>query len=406
MFVLIGPKETKDYFFPRKIFVVFLTISLSIIIFNVFGYAALSRYIFEGFVLIFSLLASILVIRAVIRPYFYRLDKRFSQDNIGEDSEQVIYFWLCLSLDLILFFICLPFVAGIFGTEWQYIQETIKQAFFGFKVGNMTISISNIGVGLLVFLTLLFITRVIQRILDQKILPKTNMDTSVRQSITQVLGYVGLIIALMASISAVGFDLTNLALIAGALSVGIGFGLQSIVSNFVSGLILLFERPIKVGDWLITNSGEGIVKKISVRATVVETFDRTSIIVPNAELISSSVKNWTHADRVGRVIVNVGVSYSSDPQQVRDLLMDMITENEDVLKTPKPTVLFKDFADSALIFEIRFFISNIQEIFPISSQVRFDIWEVFKEAGVEISFPQRDLHIRTAPGLEGVFDGK
>ena len=232
------------------------------------------------------------------------------------------------------------------------------------------------------------------------------MDTSVRQSITQVLGYVGLIIALMASISAVGFDLTNLALIAGALSVGIGFGLQSIVSNFVSGLILLFERPIKVGDWLITNSGEGIVKKISVRATVVETFDRTSIIVPNAELISSSVKNWTHADRVGRVIVNVGVSYSSDPQQVRDLLMDMITENEDVLKTPKPTVLFKDFADSALIFEIRFFISNIQEIFPISSQVRFDIWEVFKEAGVEISFPQRDLHIRTAPGLEGVFDGK
>jgi small-conductance mechanosensitive channel len=143
-----------------------------------------------------------------------------------------------------------------------------------------------------------------------------------------------------------------------------------------------------------------------VRATVVETFDRTSIIVPNAELISSSVKNWTHADRVGRVIVNVGVSYSSDPQQVRDLLMDMITENKDVLKTPKPTVLFKDFADSALIFEIRFFISNIQEIFPISSQVRFDIWEVFKEAGVEISFPQRDLHIRTAPGLEGVFDGK
>lgn len=406
LFVLIGPKETKDYFFPRKIFVVFLTISLSIIIFNVFGYAALSRYIFEGFVLIFSLLASILVIRAVIRPYFYRLDKRFSQDNIGEDSEQVIYFWLCLSLDLILFFICLPFVAGIFGTEWQYIQETIKQAFFGFKVGNMTISISNIGVGLLVFLTLLFITRVIQRILDQKILPKTNMDTSVRQSITQVLGYVGLIVALMASISAVGFDLTNLALIAGALSVGIGFGLQSIVSNFVSGLILLFERPIKVGDWLITNSGEGIVKKISVRATVVETFDRTSIIVPNAELISSSVKNWTHADRVGRVIVNVGVSYSSDPQQVRDLLMDMITENKDVLKTPKPTVLFKDFADSALIFEIRFFISNIQEIFPISSQVRFDIWEVFKEAGVEISFPQRDLHIRTAPGLEGVFDGK
>lgn len=210
----------------------------------------------------------------------------------------------------------------------------------------------------------------------------------------------------MAGISTMGFDLTNLALIAGALSVGIGFGLQSIVSNFVSGLILLFERPIKVGDWVITNSGEGIVKKISVRATVVETFDRTSIIVPNSELISSSVKNWTHADKIGRVIISVGVSYSSNPQQVQDILLELITNNNEILNNPKPTVHFKDFADSALIFEIRFFIRNIREVFDISSKVRFQIWDAFKEAGVEISFPQRDLHIRTAPGLEGIFSGK
>mgnify|MGYP003386028392 CR=1 FL=1 len=405
-FVLIGPKEVKDYFFPRKIFVLFLAFSLFIILCNIFGYAALSRYIFESFVLIFSLLVSILVIRAVIRPYFYKIDGWLAQNKTDKKSEQLVFFWLCLSFDIILFFICLPFLAGIFGTEWQYIQDTMKQAFFGFNVGNMTISIANIGAGLLVFLVLLFVTRVIQRILDQKILPKTNMDTSVRQSITQVLGYVGLIIALMASISTVGFDLTNLALIAGALSVGIGFGLQSIVSNFVSGLILLFERPIKVGDWLITNSGEGIVKKISVRATVVETFDRTSIIVPNAELISSSVKNWTHDDRIGRVIINVGVSYSSDPQQVRDILMDVINQDVDIIKNPKPVVYFKDFADSALIFDVRFFIWNIQDMYAISSKVRFSIWDAFKDAEIEISFPQRDLHIRTAPGLEGILDGK
>jgi len=405
-FVLIGPKDAGEYFFPRKTFILLLTISTFIIIFNVFGYAALSRYLFEGFVLILSLVTSTLVIRAIIRPYFYQIDEWLAQNKTDKKSEQLVLFWLCLSLDLILFFICLPFVAGIFGTEWQYIQDTMKQAFFGFEIGNMTISIANIGVGLLVFLSLLFMTRVIQRILDQKILPKTNMDTSVRQSITQVLGYVGLIIALMASLSAVGFDLTNLALIAGALSVGIGFGLQSIVSNFVSGLILLFERPIKVGDWLITNSGEGIVKKISVRATVVETFDRTSIIVPNAELISSSVKNWTHDDKIGRVIINVGVSYSSDPKQVRDILMDVINQDVDIIKNPKPVVYFKDFADSALIFDVRFFIWNIQDMYSISSKVRFSIWDAFKDAEIEISFPQRDLHIRTAPGLEGILDGK
>jgi small-conductance mechanosensitive channel len=405
-FVLMGPKGTREYFFPSKTFIVLLTISIFIIVANVFGYIALSRYLFERFVLLFSLFVSVLVIRSILHPYLYQIDKLLAQSKIDQESEHFIFFWLSLSLDIILFFVCLPLIAGIFGTERQYIQDTIKQAFFGFEIGNMTVSIANIGIALIAFLTLLFTTRVVQHVLDKKILPKTKMDASIRQSITQILGYVGFIVALMAGISALGFDLTNLALIAGALSVGIGFGLQSIVSNFVSGLILLLERPIKVGDWIITNSGEGIVKQISVRATVVETFDRTSIIVPNAELISSSVKNWTHADKIGRVIIKVGVSYSSDPKQVRDILMEVINQDIDIIKNPKPVVYFKDFADSALIFDIRFFIWNIQDMYSISSKVRFSIWDAFKAAGIEISFPQRDLHIRTAPGLEGILDGK
>ena len=405
-YILMRGRDATRYFLPHQAFMVFLAISLFIVVANVFGYAALSRYLFETLVLVFSLFTSILVVRAIIHPYLSLVDRLSTQNKAEQDSEHLIYFWLSLSVDLILFFICLPLVAGIFGTEWQYIQDTIKQAFFGFEIGSMTVSIANLGIALVAFLTLLFTTRVVQRVLDKKILPKTKMDASIRQSITQILGYVGFIVALMAGISALGFNLTNLALIAGALSVGIGFGLQSIVSNFVSGLILLFERPIKVGDWIITNSGEGIVKQISVRATVVETFDRTSIIVPNAELISSSVKNWTHTDKIGRVIINVGVSYSSDPKQVRDILMEVINQDIDIIKNPKPVVYFKDFADSALIFDIRFFIWNIQDMYSISSKVRFSIWDAFKAAGIEISFPQRDLHIRTAPGLEGVLDGK
>jgi small-conductance mechanosensitive channel len=404
--ILSAAKGTRQYFFPRQTFIAFMAISVFIMVANIFGYAALSRYLFEGLVLVFALCAAFLIIRATIRPYLYKLDRLFASKKTDQDSERLVYFWFSLLVDLILLFISLPLLARILGTEWLYIQDTIKQAFFGFKIGTLTVSIANIGIALIIFLILLFVTRLIQRVLEQKILPKTKIDASIRQSITQILGYVGLIIALMAGISTMGFDLTNLALIAGALSVGIGFGLQSIVSNFVSGLILFFERPIKVGDWIITNSGEGIVKKISVRATVVETFDRTSIIVPNSELISSSVKNWTHADKIGRVIINVGVSYSSSPQQVQDILLELIASNNEILKNPKPTVHFKDFADSALIFEIRFFIRNIREVFDISSKVRFQIWDAFKEAEVEISFPQRDLHIRTAPGLEGVLNGK
>ncbi|MCC6597338.1 MAG: mechanosensitive ion channel family protein [Alphaproteobacteria bacterium] len=403
------------YFFPSQIFIAILGICLFMLAANIFGYAALSRYLFERLVFILLLFAVVMIVRAVIRPYLLKIDRWLSQhekdrqgkkkERTEKEPERLVFFWLSLTVDLVLFFISLPLIALIFGAAKQDIQIWAAQAFFGFQIGSMTVSIAAIGIAILVFLALLFTTRMIQRVLSQNILPKTKIDEGIRQSIIQILGYVGLIIALMACVSALGFDLTNLALIAGALSVGIGFGLQSIVSNFVSGLILLFERPIKVGDWIITNSGEGIVKRISVRATEIETFDRTSIIVPNSELISSSVKNWTHKDKVGRVVVSVGVSYSSDPHKVKDLLLKCIESHKDALKYPAPSVLFRDFADSALIFDARFFIRNVSDLFSAATEMRYLIWDTFKEANIEISFPQMDLHIRTAEGLQKLPSG-
>lgn len=406
--ILRKPKPDATYFLPRQMFFFLAGISTLIFAANVFGYAALSRFVFERVILLFGLLLVVLLVRAIFKPYFRKLDDVFQRGSSKEIQEQenLVQFWLSLSLDIALFFLALPLLARMIGAEWSDIQEWAKQAFFGFQIGSMTISISGIAIAIGVFLSLLFATRLVQRVLSQKILPKTKIDVAIRQSITQVLGYVGLIIALLAGISAIGFDLTNLALIAGALSVGIGFGLQSIVSNFVSGLILLFERPIKVGDWIITSSGEGIVKKVSVRATEIETFDRTSIIVPNAELISSSVKNWTHKDRIGRVIVTVGVSYDSDPHEVHKILLKCAEDNDHVLKTPAPSLNFKDFGDSALIFDVRFFIRNIADIYKVATQMRMDIWDALKAADIEISYPQRDLHIRTAPGLEGLIGKK
>ena len=214
------------------------------------------------------------------------VEKFFYQSADKED--RLVLFWLSLLFDTLLFALSLPIVAAIIGVEWEGIKLLIFQAMFGFKVGGITISLTSLASAIVLFIVLLFLTRTIQKVLRKKVLPKTRMAESVQLSFVQIVGYIGLTIALTSAISSVGFDLSNLALIAGALSVGIGFGLQSIVSNFVSGLILLFERPIKVGDWVILNSGEGVVKKISVRATEIETLDRTSIIIPNSELISSS----------------------------------------------------------------------------------------------------------------------
>jgi len=398
------------YLLPIPFFWLLAILSFIILASNIFAYAALSRFIFERTVMLSGLLITVILIRALAEPLFSRLETLFQSEyqpqNETTGQQKLLTFWLTLSLDIILLFASLPIIALIVGADWSSIKEWAVQAFLGFEVGAVTISIANIVLALGLFLGLLFVTKIIQKLLSQKILPNTNVNSSVQQSTIQVIGYIGLIVALLTGISSIGFDLSNLALIAGALSVGIGFGLQSIVSNFVSGLILLFERPIKIGDWIITDSGEGIVKKINVRATEIETFDRTSIIVPNAELISSSVKNWTHKDQVGRVKIIVGVSYNSDPHHVNQTLIDYINNNEKVLKWPEPKILFQDFADSALIFELRFFIRDIRDLPVISTEVRFDIWDRLKAENIEISYPQRDLHIRSAPGLEGIFNDK
>ena len=197
-------------------------------------------------------------------------------------------------------------------------------------------------------------------------------------------------------VSLLGFDLSNLAIIAGALSVGIGFGLQSIVNNFVSGLILLFERPIKVGDWVVTSSGEGIVKKISVRSTEIETFDRSSILVPNSELIANSVTNWTHKNRLGRVSVPVGVAYKEDPERILELLSRIPSMLDEVLEVPEPQILFTGFGDSSLDFELRVYIADISRSLITRTQIRVAIFKLFRDEDVEIPFPQRDLHIRDA----------
>ena len=213
--------------------------------------------------------------------------------------------------------------------------------------------------------------------------------------------FIFLFIGTIVIIQGAGIDLSSLSLLAGALGVGIGFGLQNITDNFISGIIILFEKPIKVGDRIEVGDVEGDVTNISVRATTVLTNDNISIIVPNSEFISSRVINWSHNDRNVRYRVPLGVSYNEDPKIVEEILLSVADENPHVLKTPKPYVFFDEFGDSSLNFTLAIWTSSHTDKPRIlKSELYFSIFEKFREKGIEIPFPQRDLHIKSGTMLQ------
>ena len=316
----------------------------------------------------------------------------------ADEGRGLDLFWVFAAFDTIFALALIPALLVLAGYHWSYVRDLIGEAFFGFQVGGVRIpSLAKIFTAVGVFIAILALTRLVQRGLVRGPFAHSRVDPGVQNSLTTLIGYGGLIIALLVGVTALGFSLSNLAIIAGALSVGIGFGLQSIVNNFVSGLILLFERPIKVGDWIVTASGEGTVRKISVRATEIETFDRSSIIVPNSELISSAVTNWTHKNKIGRVTIKVGVSYSSDPVKVREILLKCARDHPLVVRYPEPFVVWRDFGDSSLDFDVRAYLRDITNILTVGTDLRYAIFKAFKEAGIEIPFPQRDVYVKMFP---------
>ncbi|MEM9330504.1 MAG: mechanosensitive ion channel domain-containing protein [Pseudomonadota bacterium] len=273
--------------------------------------------------------------------------------------------------------------------------EIFQKLFFGFEIGGLSISVATLLLACFLFFVGYTATMALRNWLNNKFLPTTQLDIGISNSISTVFGYIGFILAAILAISAAGFDLSNLAIVAGALSVGVGFGLQSIVNNFVSGLILLAERPIKAGDWIVTAGGEGYVKKISVRSTEIETFDRATVIVPNSTLITDTVTNWTHDTKSGRIIIPVGVGYGSDPEQVEEILLKCAEDHRMILGRPAPVVYFIDFGASSLDFQLRCYLSDINYSLSVKSELRFRILKMLREANIEIPFPQRDLHIRS-----------
>jgi len=264
-----------------------------------------------------------------------------------------------------------------------------------FSLGGSNITLWTLVYLTILFLLLYFVTTRLFKYVVYKFLSKSKIDLGVRVAIGSILKYLILTIGFIVIIQTVGINLSSLTILLGALGVGIGFGLQNVTNNFVSGIIILFERPIKVGDRIDVAGVSGNVIKISMRATTISTNDNVSIIVPNSEFISSTVINWSHTDRNVRFNFPVGVSYKEDPEKIKKLLLEVAGENEGVLKNPSPDVLFDNYGDSSLNFNLRVWTSRyIDRPGVLKSQLYYEIFKRFKEAGVEIPFPQRDVHIK------------
>ena len=386
---------------PHGMAIILRVLGILLIFTAVIGYVGLARFIATQLIMTSAVLVTMYIGfqlgKAVSRQGVFAetiigrfLENRFKLSDVALDQAGLVAGLATYAIALLT---GIPLILLSWGFHIQDLELFAYRLFTEIRIGNMSISLVGILAGVLLFAGGYLVTRWFQRWLDGNVMARGQMDLGVRNSVKTGIGYLGIALAAIFAISAAGIDLSSLALVASALSVGIGFGLQNIVSNFVSGLILLVERPFKVGDWIVSGASEGIVKRISVRATEIETFRKQSIIVPNSELINASVGNWTHRNRLARSEIPVSVSFESDPKKVMEILLELVRGVPKVLRNPEPHVEFLRFGPSSLDFEMRFYLSDLSDGMEIRNGLRIEILKRFREEGISIPYPHQELHI-------------
>jgi potassium-dependent mechanosensitive channel len=366
------------------------------------GFYAASRYAFYPFVLTTALHSAWMVAVAVVADGVEAHLAARSPEGAPAHSRLRL---LPVLVGFVLACLALPALALIWGARASDINEAWSLLTNGISLGSTRISPLDLLTFGLIFAAGYLLTRLVQNILKSTVLPQTPLDSGGRMAVTSMIGYVGITLAAIAAISATSLDLSNLAIVAGALSVGVGFGLQNVVSNFVSGIILLIERPVKEGDWIKVGDFEGIVKRISVRATSVQTFDRAIVVIPNADLITTPVLNRTQSSTTGRLMIPVGVAYGTDTRKVEAILREIAAGCEFLLRRPPALIAFRGFGADSLNFEIIGFLRDVNTILLAANWLNHAIAERFVAEGIEIPFAQRDLHLRNVKEIGEMLRG-
>jgi potassium efflux system protein len=382
-----------------------LMLCLVVVIFLAYllGFQNLSRYLAQAAV--WTLLALVLlwflwlvgetIIRHLLHPQAGRAPYRYPDKA---ELLQRLYIFSRWALSLVLGAAVVLLVLNFWGIKPHKVAWAFRWITWGPAVGPVKLTtLSVVGVILALYLGF-FLSRMVRGLMMFRIFPRTALDTGVQYTISTTVHYVILILAGLIALNILGVPLTNLVLVLGALGVGIGFGLQNIVNNFFSGLILLFERPIKVGDMLVIDGQWGLVREIRVRSTIFETFDRYVLVIPNSELVSGKVLNWTHYGAgINRLTLKVGVSYGSDVRQVTQLITEVCQANPRVVPEPPPQIFFSAYGDSSLDFTIWVHLRTPSDRIPATHELNGAIFEAFQEHGIEIPFPQRDLYVKEWP---------
>ena len=320
--------------------------------------------------------------------------------GVSEHASRTNLGFMQLVADLVVWVGFVVYLIYVWDESGTTLERLVELVMVGGEVGSIQLVPSKIIGGMLLFAALLVVIGWMKRWIDRRWLQHIVLERGAREALITLFGYVGFIVALLIGLTQAGVELGGLVWVSSALALGIGFGMQEIANNFVSGLILLFERPIRAGDFVSVGDVEGFVRSIRIRATEIETLDNQNVLVPNSELISGRVTNWVLRDTYGRLRVNVNVAYGSDVEKVREILEAIAHEHPEVItdgRAPAPNALFMGFGDSSLNFELRVRISRIDRRFSVQSDFNFSINQAFREANITIPFPQRDLHLISYP---------
>lgn len=368
----------------------------AILISDLIGYISLAKFLVDQ-VLWVTLVGSVIFLLFIIAEDGLKAAfqpqapiGRAIVNSIGLTGESLVQVSVILrgAINVIIAVITALLILAPWGVESDNMFGSVRAAFFGLQIGDVSISLATVFMSLMLFVVGFIITRTVQNWLEGSLLPHTHLDLGLRNSIRTSAGYIGVLISLGVALAHVGIGLDKLAIVAGALSIGIGFGLQAVVNNFVSGIILLWERAIRVGDWVVVGDEQGYVRRINVRATEIETFDRATMIVPNSNLVTGVVKNWVRTDRVGRIRVPVAVNMSADADQVRALLLDCAKQQELILRLPEPQVNFTAMVDAAMRFDLVCFVSDVEKSQRVVSDLNFTIFRRFRAEHIDMSPPQ------------------